>query len=333
MGYYKDEALEKEIAIIKRKFDKKEFDDSYIRKLVAMQKCQLSVKSQYYDENIAEGNWSLVEEDEDIITLDEKSKPIVDLFDVIFEIDTESKKDREADYDRENNAEYEYVFIPSYYAVRTLIYYYLNNKEKANRIYNLKNAVVRRCGNKFYGGLPFVLRYLKLFKEKEFKSIRADFAEFMEELYGLQINNCLDDFINDIIDCIKESGCKNLILEKRVEDFKDEKEKYYIEYKLINDYKILMHRDVKKDWKHLQKNQIIEVNKKIDKTPNHPNNDFPEDSEPLKGNLKGWYSQDITKKDRLVYKKISDEKTVYIATVCDHYKNAAKRSESMTSYR
>lgn len=154
MGYYKDKAIERKIARIKRNFDKKEFKDNYIKKLVAMQKGQLSVKSQYYDENITEGNWSLVEKDENIIKLDKKSKLPVDVFDVIFEMDTdaESKRDREADYDRENNAEYEYVFMPSYYAVRTLIDYYFNNKEEANRIYNLKNAVVRRSDKKFYGG-------------------------------------------------------------------------------------------------------------------------------------------------------------------------------------
>ena len=72
---------------------------------------------------------------------------------------------------------------------------------------------------------------------------------------------------------------------------------------------------------------------KISKTPNHPNNDFPEDSEALKGNLKGWFSQRISKKDRLVYKKDSDKKIIYIATVCGHYDEAPNRTKSTSSYR
>ena len=75
------------------------------------------------------------------------------------------------------------------------------------------------------------------------------------------------------------------------------------------------------------------MNEKIRKTPKHPNNDSIKDSEELKANLKGWFSQEVGKKDRLVYRKEVKEKTVYIATVCDHYKEAARRTKSRVAYR
>lgn len=181
--------------------------------------------------------------------------------------------------------------------------------------------------------------------------IKYDFAEVMQELVdrkiGLEINNLYDDFINDIIDCINNSHCKSYIIDKRVKDFKDAKEKYYcidfkvelksddelLNYTLVNDYTILMHRDVKKDWQHLKNKQVVKAKEKISKTPKHPNNDFPTDSEPLSHDLKGWFSQHISEKDRLVYTIDKKTKTVYIATVCDHYKDAARCSKLTASYR
>lgn len=362
--YKKDEKLEKVIEEMKEISKSEKFEDKYIRKLISMQKGELGVQSEYYaPENIAEGNWSLPEDknikclDEDHIDFSKK----VDCLDVILGLekfpDKEYKEKCAKVYQRKHDSEYEYIFIPSYYAVKILISYYIKDREDANRVYNLKNAVVKRNGRKFYGGLPFVLKYidyiLKHSEEKDFENFEDvinDFKGFIEELfdynYGLEDNNIFDDFINDIINCIENSHFRGLILEMRIGHFNKRKEKYYIDfnkdikenselllnYELIGDFKILKHRDLRKDFKHLQPVQRKIAYEKIRKTPKYPNNDYPTDSEKLTGNLKGWLSQRISKKDRLVYKIEEDKKIVYIATVCGHYENAEGRSKSIVSY-
>lgn len=359
--YKKDERLEKIIDEMKEISKSKKFEDKYIRKLISMQKGELSVKSEYYaPANIAEGNWSLTEDryikslDKDYIDLSKK----VDMFDVIYGLeefpDKEYKKKCATEYQRKHDSEYEYIFIPSYYAVKILILYYIKDRENAKKVYNLKNAVVQRKGKKFYGGLPFILKYidfiLKHSEGNEFKDVINDFKDFFEMLfdynYELEDNNIFDDFINDIINCIENSYYSNLILEMRIDHFNKRKERYYIDfnkgtkednelllnYELIGDFKILKHRDLRKDFKHLQPVQRKIAYEKIRKTPKYPNNDYPTDSEKLTGNLKGWLSQRISKKDRLVYKIEEDKKIVYIATVCGHYENAEGRSKSIVSY-
>jgi len=340
--YYKDEGAEAEITKMEKRMKSGKFEETYIRELVARQKGELSVCSQYYDGNIAEGNWSLIEEDSDIEKLDK--------FDAEKEIYGISEYS-----ERKKDAEYEYVFIPSYYAVKTLILYYIDRKKKAERVYGLKNAVVRRDGKNFYGGLPFVLKYIG----GDFEDNRIDVKKLTETLLDSvsrlennNENNLIDDFIKEIMDCLNDFYSKNLILERRIKNFNEAKDNwYYIDFKekikkekdqllnylLVNDCKILMHRDVEKDLNSLQKKQAEKAKEKISKTPNYPNNDFPEDSELLKGDLKGWLSQRISKKDRLVYKIESDKKTdkriVYIAAVSGHYDEAPRRSKSTASYR
>ena len=338
-----EEKLKKEIKFFK---DEK-FNDDYIRQIVAKQKGKLNVESGYYKADIAEGNWSVIENDSHIKDFDSE------------EIDTElvdtciTKLGKSI---REKDAEYTYVFIPSYYAVKKLILYYLRNTIQAKRIYGLRNAVVRRDDkktDKFYGGLPFVLRYMKIIyarRSSKDDPIKYDFAEIMQELFdrkiGLEKNNSYDDFINDIIDCINNSHSKSYIRDKRIKDFKDAKEKYYcidykekcknsdnllIDYTSVNDYRILMHKDVEKDWAHIQQ-YLKKANEIINNTPNFPEN-IPPKNDILHGDLKGWISQRVSHKDRVVYRKESKEKTIYIATVCDHYKDAARRSKSTKSYR
>lgn len=195
MAYYKDEVAEEKIKKMEEIIKSKKFEESYIRGLVARQKGELNFPSKYYEGNIAEGNWSQLENDSDIENVDR----VVDAEDIIYGL---------AEYsERKKDAEYEYVFIPSYYAVKTLILYYIKNKKQAERIYGLKNAVIRRCDDKFYGGLPFILKYIG----SDFIDSRVDFVEFAETLLDFKSeqrannkNNSLDDFINDIIDCIKE---------------------------------------------------------------------------------------------------------------------------------
>ena len=169
--------------------------------------------------------------------------------------------------------------------------------------------------------------------------------ELLDRKIGLDMNNSKDDFINDIIDCINNSASTSFIRDKRIKEFSDDKEKYFcieffkskindsntINYSLIGDYKILMHRDVEKDWAHIQK-YIDKANEIIMNTPNFPNNTPPK-NDPLEANIKGWFSQRVSNKDRVVYKKDSTEKVVYIATVCDHYKNAARRTKSKAAYK
>lgn len=314
---------------MKKNYESEKFERKYIQELIGSQKCELDVESRYFKgKNIAEANWSVIEKDEDIENLDRE-----EIEDKLVDICISKLKKDKSDI-REKNSEYTYVFMPSYYAVKTLILYYLENRMEAKKIYGLKNAVVRRQEKKFYGGLPFILKYLK--KMPKDKSIRFDFAEFMQKLLDcklrLEINNDKDEFIKNIIDCIKEADCGKLILERRVKDFKDEKDKFYIECKIIGDYKILNHRDVEKDWGHLQKSHIKKANEIIDNTPNFPKNEPPK-NDPLHADIKGWFSQRVSKKDRVVYKKDSTEKKVYIATVCDHYKDAERRSRSTKSYR
>ena len=341
MVYYKDKGAERRIEKMEQRIKSKKFEDSYIRELVARQKGELGVSSKYYEGNIAEGNWSQLEKDLDIKRLD--------IFDAEKEI-----YGKVIYSERKKDAEYEYVFIPSYYAVKTLILYYLNNKEQAERVYGLKNAVVRREGKKFYGGLPFILKYIG----GDFEDNRIDINKLMEELLdfvsGLKNNenNFLDDFIKDIIDCLNDFYGKNLVLERRIKNFNESKENwfyidfyeeikkesdYLLNYTIVDNCKILMHRDVEKDFKCLQKKQEIKAKEKISKTPKYPKNDSPEDSELLKGDLKGWLSQRISKKDRLVYKIESDKKTdkkiVYIAAAYGHYDKASRRTKSTDAYR
>lgn len=344
----KDDIAEEKLIGMEEKSKSEKFDESYIRELVAMQKGKLSVESKYYKpQNIAEGNWSLVEKDEKIEELD-REEIDDDLVDTFISM---SKKEP-----REKNAEYTYVFKSSYYAVKTLILYYLKYRKDAKKIYGLKNAVVRRNSKKskkFYGGLPFILKYLKKAYKGKLSidtSIKFDFADIMQKLLdcksGLEKNGEEDEFINDIIECIKSSHCGDFIVEKRIKDFKDAKEKYFcvkfeektekdgeiLNY-MIDGYEILMHRDVKKDWKYLEEAYVKEANEKIRKTPKHPFNDSEKDSEKLKKELKGWFSQQIGIKDRLVYKKDKDNKVIYIATVCDHYKDAKGRTKSTVAYK
>lgn len=342
--FYKnrDKDADEEIKKMKETYKSGKFDELSIRKLVAEQKGELSVNSIYWKkEKISAGNWSKIE-DSKIKTLDEEvvrtksmyHKPD-DGLDVLLGLDHYSK-DKDKVYLREKNAEYEYVFIPSFYAVMSLIKYYLKNKKEALKIYNLKNAVVKKDKEIYYGGLPFILKYLNKFsKDDSITDIKSDFVDIMEKLIdcksGLEINKEKDEFINDIVNCIQKSKCKDFILEKRIKDCEYEKNKY-IECKIINDYKILMHRDVEKDWKHLKAGQIKKANEIIDNTPKFPKNEPPK-NDPLNANIKGWFSQRVSKKDRVVYKKDTTEKAIYIATVCDHYKDAERRSKSKKSYR
>lgn len=346
--FYKnrDKDADKEIKKMKEIYESGKFDESFIRKLVSEQKGELSVNSIYWEkEKISEGNWSKIK-DSDIKTLDKEivySKSIydkpVDAKDVLLGLDHYSKEKDEV-YFREKNAEYEYVFIPSFYTVMSLIKYYLKDKKEALKIYNLKNAVVKKEIKKdkeiYYGGLPFILKYLdKFFKDASIDDIKFDFVDIMEELIdcksNLEINKEKDEFINNIIDCIRKSKCKDFILEKRIKDCEYSKDKY-IEYKIIDNYKILKHRDVEKDWKHLKEGQVKKANEIIDNTPKFPKN-VPPKNEALNANIKGWFSQRVSKKDRVVYKKDPTEKAIYIATVCDHYKDAERRSKSKKLYR
>lgn len=316
----------------------KKIKESELLNLIGKQRNELNVDSEYYSGNIAEGNWCLLKNDIDIKILDkDKRKAKIDALDIVLGLEKDEKDIKM----RENDAEYEYVFKPSFYAVISLIYYYLNNKKEAEKIFNLKTAVLRRRNTEsteYYGGLPFILRYLKIILSKDSEDpIVTKFADIMDTLSDykriMKINDVDDEFLNDIIDCIKKSGCKDFILIKRVKDLEYEKDKYFhIEYK-IDDYDILMHRDVKKDWKYLNEAYVKEAKEKIIKTPKHPFNDSEKDSEKLKRELKGWFSQRIGIKDRLVYKKDANNKVVYIATVCDHYKDAEGRTKSVIAYR
>lgn len=342
--YYldRDEVADKENKRMKRimnaVLNEKKYDENNILQLIGKQKDELSLNSSYYAGNISEGNWSLLKKDEDIKTLDEKRKDeIVDALDIMLGLDTYEKDSKLRNHD----AEYEYVFKPSFYAVFSLIFYYINHKRKAGKVYNLKTAVLRKNNKKvdeYYGGLPFVLKYLNEILDRDpGDSILSEFTEILDKLaereYALEMNNEYDEFLNDIINCMEKSGCKDFILKKRVKDFEYSKDKYFhIEYK-VDDYDILYHRDVKKDWKFLEDAYLKEANEKVRKTPKHPFNDSEKDSEKLTKNLKGWFSQRIGKKDRLVYKKDAKNKVVYIATVCDHYKDAPGRTKKLTAYR
>lgn len=325
MRYYKDKYVEEKISEMEKISKSKKIEESYIKELVANQKGKLSVNSRYYtNEYISEGNWSLVQEDSDIEKIDET----VDFEKIVLGIAELSE--------RKKDSEYEYVFIPSYYAVKTLLIYYIKNPKKAEKIYNLKNAII--------GGLIFISKYIG----GDFDDSRIDFAEIMEALFDLkgelERNKENNDFINNIIDCINGLYGKDLILERRIENFNESKQNWFnidfykekdllLNYTPINDFRILGHNNIKKDFQHLQKKQENKAKEKIRKTPNHPNNDFPEDSEELRGNLRGWFSQRISKKDRLVYKKDAENKVVYIATACSHYDEATRRIKSTDSYK
>lgn len=338
---HKETELKKEIDFFKNG----KIEDNYIRQIISKQKGQLDVKSRYFKkEFIAEANWSILDNDEDIKSFDTE-----EIGEELIATCIEHGKSI-----RKKDAEYTYIFIPSYYAVKKLILYYLRNSIQAKRIYGLRNAVVRRDDkkkDKFYGGLPFILKYMRfIYTKKTSKddSIKYDFAEVLQELLdrkiGLEMNNSKDDFINDIIDCINNSVYTSYIRDKRIKDFTDDREKYYcidfnekiknkeeINFSIVGDYKILMHRDVEKDWAHIQK-YIEKANEIIANTPRFPNN-IPPKNDPLDADIKGWFSQRVSHKDRVVYKKDSSEKTVYIATVCDHYKNAARRTKSRAAYK
>lgn len=64
MEYYKDEIVkaEKEISRMDEIIKSEMFDENYIRELISKQKGELNVHSDYYDGNIAEGNWSQIED-------------------------------------------------------------------------------------------------------------------------------------------------------------------------------------------------------------------------------------------------------------------------------
>ena len=151
---YEDEYAEKEIKKIEEKLKDKKLEKSYIRELVGSQNGKLNVKSEYYKGKIAEGNWSVIK-DTEIIKLNVK-------FDGEKEVYGIPKK--------EKDAEYEYIFIPSYYIFKTLMKYYMKNKEERERIYNLKRSIV--------GGLIFILKYIG----GDYKDDRIDFSDFIEDL-------------------------------------------------------------------------------------------------------------------------------------------------------
>ena len=194
--FYKnrDEEADKEIKTMKEIYKSENFDENFIRKLVAEQNGELSVNSIYWKkEKISSGNWSKIEDakieslDEEVVLDKSTHNSSVDALDVILGLDHYLEDNDEEDL-RENNAEYEYVFIPSYYAVMSLIKYYLENKEKALKIYNLKNAVVKEYKGTFHGGLPFILKYLEKFSKDNFiADIKFDFANIMEELINHKI--------------------------------------------------------------------------------------------------------------------------------------------------
>ena len=211
--------------------------------------------------------------------------------------------------------------------------YYMRNKEESKRIYHLKRSIT--------GGLIFILKYIG----GDYKDNRIDFSEFLDELLNYASESeYKDSFVNKIIDCLNNFYNKDLILDRRIRNYNESKDNWYtvdfykdkeflLHYEPVKDYRILGHKDIEKDFKHLQKGQEERAKDKIRKTPHHPNNDVPEDSEPLRGDLKGWFSQRISKKDRLVYKKDSKNKIVYIATACSHYDDATRRTKSTNSYR
>ena len=105
-AYYKNEDAEKKVKEMEKIVKSGKFEESYIRELVAMQKGELGISSKYYEGNIAEGNFSVVEDDKNIERFDKE-----DYYKLIYDEPKERIKD----------AEYEYVFIPSFYAVKTLI--------------------------------------------------------------------------------------------------------------------------------------------------------------------------------------------------------------------
>ncbi len=179
----------------------RKFEDGYIRNIVAMQNERLSIRSKYYKGNIAEGNWSLVE--------DSNIEKFNVMFDGAKEIEGVSKK--------EKDAEYEYVFIPSYYSVKSLILYYMKNKEQAERIYGLKNAIT--------GGLTFIFKYIG----GDFEDDRIDLNDFVEELLDYERHlEYSDDFINNIIDCLCSFYGKDLILERRIKEYNESKQNWFI---------------------------------------------------------------------------------------------------------
>ena len=321
MIYCKDKDAEEKIKEMEKTLRRREFKESYIRDLVAMQKGELGVSSQYYKGNIAEGNWSLIVKDEDIEKLN-KGYDEEDSYLKVGSIDVSKRK---------KDAEYEYIFIPSYYAVKMMILYYMKNPKQAEKIFGLKNAVV--------GGLDFIYKYVG----GDYKDERIDLSDLIEEIidYERELKHS-DDFINEIINLLNNFYGKDLILERRIKNYNESKDNWFTidfytdeEFLLSHllDYQILGHKDIKKDFQHLQKVQREKAKEKINKTPKHPNNDCPEDSEKLSGNLKGWFSQRISKKDRLVYKKDTENKIVYIATVCGHYDKAPNRTKSTDAYR
>lgn len=324
--YYKHKPTEKEIANMEEIIRSRKIDEDYVKELISRQKGELNVSSKYYKGNIREGNWSLIENDLNIIEFDKPK--VIDAIDVIYGLNDFSDKP-----DREKDAEYEYVFIPSYYAVKIMSIFYLEHKEEADKIYGFKNSVL--------GGIKFILNYIGGNYEDE----RVDFDILIDAF----VDHREDDFINQIIDCISEFYGKNIILERRIKDFNNCKDNWFtidfdkemqdlkINCMIVNDYKILMHRDVKKDWKFLKGNELKIANEKISKTPLYPNNDTITDSEKLNGKLKDWLSQRICshRKDRIVYRVDKKEKKVYIATVCDHYNNAEGRTtkKSISAYK
>ena len=129
-AYYKNEDAEKKVKEMEKIVKSGKFEESYIRELVAMQKGELGISSKYYEGNIAEGNFSVVEDDKNIERFDKE-----DYYKLIYDEPKERIKD----------AEYEYVFIPSFYAVKTLIFV-LSKRSRPST----KNIWLKKCSCKTY---------------------------------------------------------------------------------------------------------------------------------------------------------------------------------------
>lgn len=314
---YEDDAAEEEITRMIKNMITETPEDDYIRNLIAKQNGKLKTNSQYYKGNIAEGNWSLIDEAD------------IKILNIRFDADKEIR----GKLKKEKDAEYEYIFISSYYAVKTIMLYYMKNNKQAKRIYGLENAVL--------GGVFFILKYIG----GDFKDERIDLNDFVEALLNYERElKYSDDLIEDIIKIFNDFYGKDLILERRIRNYNESQDNWFtvnfykekdflLNYIPTNNYQILGYKDIEKDFKHLQKAQREKAKEKIWKTPNHPNNECPADSETLKGDLEGWFSQRISKKDRLVYKKDYDKKIVYIAAVCGHYDKAPRRTKATYLYR
>ena len=129
MIYCKDKDAEEKIKEMEKTLRRREFKESYIRDLVAMQKGELGVSSQYYKGNIAEGNWSLIVKDEDIEKLN-KGYDEEDSYLKVGSIDVSKRK---------KDAEYEYIFIDDSMDKRAIE---ILKKLKTNPKFNTKVIVM-----------------------------------------------------------------------------------------------------------------------------------------------------------------------------------------------